>query len=107
MGHLKKSTQDANLSSRDSSPLPEDSILMAIRAALDRWHEHWVVLTSRILPEEWSTMGFYKNGYNFWLVSQMVITKKDAVDVVMQMEVNCEDKLEKLKVLLRDDQDEA
>jgi hypothetical protein len=38
---------------------------------------------------------------------QMLITKKDAVDVVMQMEVNCEDKLEKLKVLLRDDQDEV
>ncbi|KAJ5305842.1 hypothetical protein N7508_004857 [Penicillium antarcticum] len=107
MGHLKKPTQDSNFSSRDSSPIPEDSILTAIRAALSRWHEHWVLLTNRVSSEEWASMGFYKNGYNFWLVSQMLITKKDAVDVVMRMEVNCEDKLEKLKVLLRDDQDEA
>jgi hypothetical protein len=50
-------------------------------------------------------MGFYKNGYNFWLVSQLLITNKDAVDVILQMEVHCEDKLEKLKVLLKDEQD--
>jgi hypothetical protein len=50
-------------------------------------------------------MGFYKNGYNFWLVSQLLITKKKSVDVVMQMEVKCEDKLEKLKVLLQDESD--
>lgn len=48
-------------------------------------------------------MGFYKNGYNFWLVSQLLITKKASVDVVMQMEVKCEDKLEKLNVLLMDE----
>ena len=48
-------------------------------------------------------MGFYKNGYNFWLVSQLMVTKKDSMDVVMSMEVKCEDKLEKLKVLLQDD----
>jgi hypothetical protein len=65
MGHVKKSTQDTTLSPRDNSPIPEDSILTAIRAALGRWHEHWVVLTNRISPEEWASMGFYKNGYNF------------------------------------------
>lgn len=48
-------------------------------------------------------MGFYKNGYNFWLVSQLLITKKESVNVVMRMEVKCEDKLEKLKVLLMDE----
>lgn len=48
-------------------------------------------------------MGFYKNGYNFWLVAQLLITKKDSLDVTMRMEVKCEDKLDKLKVLLQDD----
>lgn len=48
-------------------------------------------------------MGFYKNGYNFWLVSQLLIAKKESVDVVMRMEVKCEDKLEKLNVLLMDE----
>ena len=49
------------------------------------------------------TMGFYKNGYKFWLVSQLLVTKKESVDVVMQTGVKCEDKLEKLKVLLMDE----
>jgi hypothetical protein len=50
-------------------------------------------------------MGFFKNGYNFWLVSHLLTTKKESVDVVMKMEVRCEDKLEKLKVLLKDEND--
>lgn len=50
-------------------------------------------------------MGFYKNGYNFWLVSHLLITKKESVDVVMRMEVNCEDKLKRLNVLLQDESD--
>lgn len=50
-------------------------------------------------------MGFYKNGYSLWLVSQLLITNEDAVDVLMEMEVNCEDKLKKLRILLPDEQD--
>ena len=85
--------------------IPEDSLLTSIFTALSRWRAHWLALRSQVSNDEWASMGFYKNGYNFWLVSQLLITKKDAIDVVMQMEVNCEDKLEKLKVLLQDEQD--
>lgn len=85
--------------------MPDDSILTAIRTALSRWRDQWVTLRNQIPTDEWASMGFYKNGYNFWLVSCLLTTKKESVDVVMQMEVNCEDKLEKLKVLLMDDCD--
>lgn len=85
------------------SMIPEDSILNSIRTSLTRWRDYWVALRSQVSNDEWASMGFYKNGYNFWLVSQLLITKKDAVDVIMQMEVHCEDKLEKLKVLLQDE----
>lgn len=85
--------------------IPEDSTLAAIRTALSRWRDHWVALRNTVSSHEWASMGFYKNGYNFWLVSQLLITKKKSVDVVMQMEVKCEDKLEKLKVLLQDESD--
>lgn len=88
-----------------ASLVPEDSILAAIRTALARWRDHWMALRGQLSGDELASMGFYKNGYSFWLVSQLLITKKDAVDVVMKMEVNCEDKLEKLKVLLLDDKD--
>lgn len=88
-----------------ASLIPEDTILGTIRTALAQWRDHWMALRSQLSGDEWASMGFYKNGYNFWLVSQLLITKKDAVDVVMNMEVNCEDKLEKLKVLLLDEKD--
>lgn len=87
------------------SAIPEDSTLAGIRTALSRWRDHWLALRNTVSSHEWASMGFYKNGYNFWLVSQLLITKKSSVDVVMQMEVKCEDKLEKLKVLLQDEND--
>ncbi|KAL5363875.1 fungal-specific transcription factor domain-containing protein [Aspergillus floccosus] len=83
----------------------EDSTLASIRTALSRWREHWQTLRMTVTTNEWAAMGFYRNGYNFWLVSHLLITKKESVDVIMQMEVNCEDKLERLKVLLQDDTD--
>ncbi|KNG87457.1 C2H2 finger domain protein (Zms1) [Aspergillus nomiae NRRL 13137] len=85
------------------SAIPEDSTLASIRIALSRWHDHWTRLRSATSSHDWASMGFYKNGYHFWLVSQLLITKKESVDVVMRMEVKCEDKLEQLKVLLKDD----
>lgn len=90
-------------SNGSKSMIPEDSLLSSIRTALTRWRDHWTALRNQVSRDEWASMGFYKNGYNFWLVSQLLITKKDAVDVIMQMEVHCEDKLEKLKVLLQDE----
>lgn len=85
--------------------LPEISFLGNIKVALARWREHWFALRRAIPDEEWNSMGFYKNGYSLWLVSQLLITNEDAVDVLMEMEVNCEDKLKKLRILLPDEQD--
>ncbi|KAL4917708.1 hypothetical protein BDW62DRAFT_81297 [Aspergillus aurantiobrunneus] len=90
---------------REQPVVQEDSTLIPIRMALTRWRDHWLTLRNTVTSHEWASMGFFKNGYNFWLVSQLLITKKESVDVVMKMEVRCEDKLEKLKVLLRDEND--
>ncbi|KGO70553.1 Zinc finger, C2H2 [Penicillium expansum] len=106
MRNFKDPRKSAGIGAKDTT-VPEDSILIAIRTALSRWRNYWVALRNRMTSDEWASMGFYKNGYNFWLVSQLLITRKDAVDVVMQMEVHCEDKLEKLKVLLLDDQEDV
>ncbi|KAJ9489433.1 hypothetical protein VN97_g3815 [Penicillium thymicola] len=106
MDYFKDPRESAGVNTQDTT-IPEDSVLNAIRTALSRWRDYWVSLRNGVTSDEWASMGFYKNGYNFWLVSQLLITRKDAVDVVMQMEVHCEDKLEKLKVLLLDDQEDA
>lgn len=106
MGYFKNPRESAGVGTKDTT-IPEDSILIAIRTALSRWRDYWIALRNGVTSDEWASMGFYKNGYNFWLVSQLLITRKDAVDVVMQMEVHCEDKLKKLNVLLLDDQEDA
>jgi hypothetical protein len=104
MGHITKPTRTSD-GPHEAASIPNDAILVAIKTALSRWHDSWFALRNQVSNDEWASMGFYKNGYNIWLVSQLLITKKDAVDVVMRMEVHCEDKLEKLKVLLDDQED--
>ncbi|KAL4927566.1 uncharacterized protein BDV17DRAFT_292568 [Aspergillus undulatus] len=101
----KQSVSVSSLGKRRQSAVQEDSTLIPIRVALARWRDQWLTLRNTVTSREWASMGFYKNGYNFWLVSQLLITKKESVDVVMKMEVRCEDKLEKLKVLLKDEND--
>lgn len=100
---MKNPTQVSGSSENNLPITPDDSILSASRIALSRWRDHWLALHSQVPGDQWASMGFYKNGYKFWLVSQLLITKKESLDVVMQTEVKCEDKLEKLKVLLMDD----
>lgn len=99
----QQATQSSTGLKKNKPAIPGDSILTSIRTALSRWRDHWATLRNQVPTDEWASMGFYKNGYNFWLVSHMLITKKESIDVVMQMEVKCEDKLEKLKVLLMDE----
>ncbi|KAL4960064.1 uncharacterized protein BDV14DRAFT_149716 [Aspergillus stella-maris] len=101
----KQSISSSSAGKRRQSVVQEDWTLTPIRMALARWRDHWLTLRNTVTSHEWASMGFYKNGYNFWLVSQLLITKKESVDVVMKMEVRCEDKLEKLKVLLKDEND--
>ncbi|KAL2871465.1 uncharacterized protein BJX67DRAFT_342292 [Aspergillus lucknowensis] len=101
----KQLVSSSGTGKRRQSLIQDDSTLLPIRMALTRWRDHWLTLRNTVSSNEWASMGFYKNGYNFWLVSQLLITKKESVDVVMKMEVRCEDKLEKLKVLLKDEND--
>lgn len=99
---LPNSLQRFGHNRTNCSIIPDDSVLSVSCTALSRWREHWLALNSQVPFDKWASMGMYKNGYNFWLVSHLLITKKKSLDVIMQMEVNCEDKLEKLKVLLND-----
>lgn len=104
MSRIKQPIQPARDSLQEAYSIPDDPTLTPVKTALSRWRDHWFVLRNRIPSEEWAALGFYKNSYHFWLVSQLLITNENVVDVVMQMEVPCEDKLDKLKVLLLDDQ---
>jgi hypothetical protein len=50
----------------------------------------------------WASLGFFRNGYNYWLVTQLLINNKGSADLMMNMEVGCEDTLKQLKGLLRE-----
>lgn len=101
----RPSVSASSLGKKRQSVVQNDQTLTPIRTALTRWRDHWLTLRNTVSSHEWASMGFFKNGYNFWLVSHLLTTKKESVDVVMKMEVRCEDKLEKLKVLLKDEND--
>ena len=64
----------------------------------------WLAKRSKISEQDWAVMGFWKNGYNYWSIAQLMMSKKDSVDSIMRMDFG-EDKLEKLKALLQDDSD--
>jgi hypothetical protein len=61
-----------------------------------------MTVRARITNHAWASLGFFRNGYNYWLVTQLLINDKGSVDVLMGMEVNCEDTLKQLKKLLKD-----
>lgn len=44
-------------------------------------------------PEEWTKVGLFKNGYNYWLITQMIVNHKGGAEVLMNMEVPCDDTL--------------
>ena len=79
-----------------------DTNLAQIRGALSRWRSLWTTIRSNIPSHAWASLGFFKNGYNYWLVTQLLINNKGSVDVMMGMEVGCEDTLKQLKGLLKE-----
>lgn len=82
--------------------MERDPAVTSMKRALAAWRTLFADLRANTSSQEWAAMGFWKNGYNYWLVTQLLISKKDKLDVVMKMEI-AEDKLEKLKLLLQDE----
>lgn len=87
---------------RNAHSIERDPTITAVKRALATWRKLFGELRANTSDQEWATMAFWKNGYNYWLITQLLISKKDKLDVVMKMEVS-EDKLERLKLLLQDE----
>ncbi|RDL41769.1 uncharacterized protein BP5553_01748 [Venustampulla echinocandica] len=86
---------------RTQNPLSKSSHAH-IQEALSQWWSIWVSVRSNIPNSTWSMLGFFRNGINYWLVTQLLISHMGSVDVMMGIEVGCEDMLKHLKELLRD-----
>ncbi|KUJ14468.1 uncharacterized protein LY89DRAFT_736502 [Mollisia scopiformis] len=82
-------------------PLPDSNITM-IKGALSRWRSLWINIRACITSNSWDKIGFFRNGFNYWLVIQLLINNKGSADILMGMEVGCEDALKQLRGLLRD-----
>ncbi|KAL2439208.1 hypothetical protein ABEF95_004726 [Exophiala dermatitidis] len=81
-----------------SSPLRQD-----IQRALERWRQLWQAWCAGASEETLRTAGMFRAGHNFWLVSQLLMTSEEAVNVITGMEIGCDDALTKLKTLLQSD----
>ncbi|KAJ6107370.1 C2H2 finger domain protein [Penicillium sp. IBT 18751x] len=79
-----------------------ESLTNRLTRALSRWREQWLELCKKVPGNEWSNIGLSKTGYNFYLVSQLLLNKGN-IGGLCKLEGNCEDRLEQLKMLLRDD----
>lgn len=79
-----------------------DSNIALIKVALARWRALWIAIRASTPENVWATLGFFRNGYNYWLVTQLLVNNKGSVDVLLGMEVNCEDTLQQLQSLLKD-----
>jgi len=87
-------------SSGSTGNAAEGPIMARIQHALICWKDHWIALRKEEPKGKWETPGLFKNSYNFWLVAHLLVSKKDSVDVIAFMEPKCEDKLERLKILV-------
>ncbi|KAK0111605.1 hypothetical protein ONS95_001952 [Cadophora gregata] len=85
-----------------TSPSTPTSNIALIKAALSRWRSLWITIRASIPSNSWACLGFFRNGYNYWLVTQLIINNKGSAEVLMGMEVGCEDTLKQLKGLLKD-----
>lgn len=84
--------------------LDQDASVKATKSALAIWRAVWVEMRSKIDEQQWSAMGFWKNGFNYWCIAQFLMNKKTMVDPAMRLNFD-DDKLERLKLLLHDDSD--
>jgi hypothetical protein len=101
---IPRSPHESGLSTPVSAP-PDpssDSNIALIKTALSRWRVLWTAIRASIPSHAWASLGFFRNGYNYWLVTQLLINNKGSVDMMMGMEVNCDDTLKQLKGLLKD-----
>ncbi|PGH13350.1 hypothetical protein AJ80_06344 [Polytolypa hystricis UAMH7299] len=86
---------------------PVDSpVASRIKLALENWRSLWMSLRVEIPAEDWALMGFFKNAYSYWLVSQLLLSNKASVELIKNMDIKCDDKLQQLKVLLPPDESE-
>lgn len=83
-----------------SSEFPDSATLARIKTALDNWRSLWLTLRVQIPGHVWASTGFFKSSYNYWLVAQLLLSKKESIDVLKNIDVKCDDKLRHLKVLL-------
>ncbi|KAL2065310.1 hypothetical protein VTL71DRAFT_2979 [Oculimacula yallundae] len=95
-------THTTSHSSSHGSQPPSTSNITLIKFALSRWRSLWLTIRASIPNNSWASLGFFRNGYNYWLITQLIISNRGSAEVLLGMEVGCEDTLKQLKALLRD-----
>ena len=103
---LRRGTAVASDTDTDSGPTVANIFKGAVmtsatETALYRWRLLWQAVYHETPREMWNAAGMFKNGINFWLLARLLMSKDEAVEIMIGMEFNCEDALGKFKVLLQ------
>lgn len=64
-----------------------------VKFALARWKYLWFSIRANYTEEDWAKIGFFKNAYSYWLMTQLIVSQKGGAEVLMRMDVPCEDTL--------------
>lgn len=89
----------------DGGRLARGAMTGDTREALAQWRISWERACAQTAGQPPKLAGMFRNAFYFWLVARSIINKEEAIDVITNMEVNCDDALTKLKVLFQNDVD--
>ncbi|KAK5045362.1 hypothetical protein LTR84_009225 [Exophiala bonariae] len=89
----------------DGGRLARGAMTADTREALAQWRISWDRACAQTTGQPPRLAGMFRNAFYFWLVARSIINKEESIDVITNMEVNCDDALTKLKVLFQNDVD--
>ena len=89
----------AGPSPHPSVPPTEDTVMIKVHQAMVCWRKVWLSLREQTSDDEWTSYGLFANSYSFWMVAQLLISKREKIERYMFMGPKCPDKLDRLKLL--------
>lgn len=67
--------------------------------ALSTWHTLWELVRNEPRTQSSRCAAIFEKAHYFWMMAQIIMQRPGAVDVLIGMEVNCDDALLPLRAL--------
>ncbi|RKF57008.1 C2H2 finger domain protein [Golovinomyces cichoracearum] len=75
-----------------------DSNISIMKAALARWHSIWINISVNVRPDGAADQSLlHKNALNYLMITQLILMNPSSAEILMHMEVGCDDALSQLR----------